>query len=66
LLAAGQIFVDDGFRSDLAATAADADWQTGLDIAERCGATIYRFMDLAVSDRAADAYVHHHSRSPNQ
>ncbi len=65
LAPAGQVFVDDGFRGDLAATAADADRQTGLDVAKRRGATIYRFMNLAVSDRAADAYVHDLSDGPN-
>jgi hypothetical protein len=64
LAAAGQVFVDDSFRGDLAATAAHADRQTGLDVAQRRGTTIYRFMYLAVSDRAADAYVHRRSECP--
>src|SRR5580692_11964965 len=59
LATAGEhVFIDQGFGRFLATAAAHADRQPRLHIAKRRGAAIHRFMYLAVSDRAADAYVH--------
>src|SRR5580698_2936241 len=59
LAAAGEhVLVHHGLRGLLAAAAAHADRQPRLHVAKRGGTAINGLMNLAVSDRAADAYVH--------
>lgn len=56
--AGDEMFVDDLFRSFLAAATATADGQTTLHLEERAGTTIHAFADLAIGHGMANTDVH--------
>ncbi|MEJ0006280.1 MAG: copper-binding protein [Steroidobacteraceae bacterium] len=60
------VLVNHGLRRFLAAAAAHADRKPRLYVAQRGGAAINCFMNLAIGDRATDAYVHGASGSRAQ